>query len=91
MTNDFFGSGLGAQLRQNAVLTSAGKFEVHPEAYNPRIFIKTEHGSAKVYELLMDGQAVIWPTTPNADVIGDFWLVHAGSVTDLKMVRRVHD
>lgn len=85
--DDIFG--IGAQLKQNVVLTSAGRFEEHPEAYRPRIFVKTEHGSAKTYELLQDGQAVIWPKPPVKETCGfDFWLINAGDVTDMTMMRK---
>ena len=81
--------GIGAQLKQNVVVAANGQFEEHPEAYHPRVFVKTEHGSAKTYELLQDGQAIIWPKPPNRETCGfPFWLVNADDVTKMTMMRR---
>lgn len=81
--------GIGTQLKSNTVLASDGQFEEHPEAYRPRVFVKTEHGSAKTYELLQDGQAIVWPKPPNKETCGfDFWLVNADDLSDMTMNRR---
>ena len=80
---------IAAQAYKNAVLCANGLFEEHPEAYRPRIFVKTEHGSAKTYELLQDGQALIWPKPPVKETCGfDFWLVNADDLSDLTMMRK---
>lgn len=76
--------GLVNQLKQNTVVTAAGKFEEHPEAYRPRIFVRCPE---KCYEILQDGQAVVWPGVPDKSCGFDFWVIKAKDVHDMTMVR----
>lgn len=80
--------GISEQLKKNTVVTAFGNFEEHPEAYRPRIFCRTEHGSGKTYELLQDGQAVVWPKAPDADKVKfTFWLIDIESLKDMNIKR----
>jgi hypothetical protein len=79
---------IAQQCVDNTVTASAGKFETHPESYRPRVFVKTEHGAAKTYELLQDGQAVVWPRLPDKETCGfPFWVVNADDLKDITMRR----
>lgn len=76
---------INAQAEIKTVLTSQGKFEEHPESMRPRVFVKVDNGTDIVwYELLQDGFAIPWPKAPNGF---DFWMVKAGSISDMNMVR----
>lgn len=81
--------GIAKQAVENAVVVSDGGFQEHPEAFRPRVFVKTEHGGGKCYEILQDGQAIPWPKAPDAAVCGfDFWLINADALKDITMKRR---
>jgi hypothetical protein len=73
------------------VICAKGKFEVHLEAYYPRIFVTTsKHDDdglhIKHYEILRDGQALVWPGLPDACGF-DFWHFTVNELRDFKMTR----
>jgi hypothetical protein len=65
---------------------SQGQFEEHPESYNPRVFIGPMGDF--VYELLSNGQAILWLGFPQKGLCGfDFWTIYVNSVHDIFMNR----
>lgn len=78
------------QARENAVVVANDpKFTAHPEAYEPRLFVRVIN-TPTVIELLRDGTAIPWNRLP----VGffDYWLIDtvAGNTTleNVMMVRK---
>jgi hypothetical protein len=79
------------------VIAAEGKFEAHPEAYSPRVFVAimpptgNEDGNGvpetavdKVYEILTNGWAVPWPCLPDKRTCGfDYWEVYSDSLPNM--------
>ena len=78
------GFGVAEHIKKNVVLVTTNRFEEHPEAYRPRVFVHTVDGH---YEILQDGNAVPWTACPNADDIGPHWIIDVVSVKNINMKR----
>ena len=67
-------------IAKQTVIVSEGLFEEHPESYCPRVFVADAEPVHKVYELLMDGQAIPWDCLPQKESCGfDFWTIYVDS------------
>ena len=72
-------------IAKQTVIVSEGLFEEHPESYCPRVFVaenpeEDAEPVHKVYELLMDGQAIPWDCLPQKESCGfDFWTIYVDS------------
>jgi len=100
---DFYAQAKEA-VQKGIVIASEGKFQEHPEAMAPRVFVRVvtafrggmdcQQEEKVVIELLQDGQAIKWPRVPDKKTCGfDFWLIETTpSKTDLGRVNMVrHD
>jgi hypothetical protein len=79
------------------VVAAEGKFEAHPEAYSPRVFVAimpptgNEDGDGvpetavdKVYEILTNGWAIPWPCLPDKRTCGfDYWEVYSDCLPNM--------
>lgn len=69
------------------VIAAEGKFEAHPEAYSPRVFVSvfvSVSDPDKVYEILTNGWAVPWPCLPDKRTCGfDYWEVYSDSLPNM--------
>jgi hypothetical protein len=52
------------EISTETVLCAAGGFEVHPESYNPRVFVRVMNPEICHYELLTNGWFLDWPSLP---------------------------
>lgn len=69
---------------------SEGSFAEHPESYSPRIFVSVNVSISiphKTYELLRDGQTIVWPCPPKRAHGLDFWLLIVNHLSDVNMIR----
>ena len=72
-------------IAKQTVIVSEGLFEEHPESYCPRVFVaenpeEDAEPVHKVYELLMNGQAIPWDCLPQKESCGfDFWTIYVDS------------
>ena len=79
---------VGQQVEQETVVVSLShKFEAHPEAYTPRVFVYSSNEYAH-YELLKDGQAIPWGRSPNGCGF-DFWIIDVESINGVGVHREI--
>jgi hypothetical protein len=74
------------EITEKTIVARDGNFEEHPESYRPRVFVETCTNLQEyiktpntepvmvVYELLTNGQAIVWPSYPDKETCGfDYW------------------
>ena len=79
------------------VISNEGGFEPHPESYTPRVFAAImppanmagapNGDDPKVYEILMNGQAIPWPCLPILECF-DYWVLYVEHLSDVNMCRQ---
>ena len=80
------------KVEAKTVVANEGGFEPHPESYTPRVFavaippIPPHYSGSKVYEILMNGQAIPWPGLPVLEGF-DFWILYVEYLSDIDMHR----
>jgi hypothetical protein len=80
------------KIEAQTVISNEGGFEPHPESYTPRVFavaippIPPHYSGSKVYEILMNGQAIPWPGLPVLEGF-DFWILYVEYLSDIDMHR----
>ena len=79
------------KVEAKTVVANEGGFEPHPESYTPRVFAVAippipPHSGSKVYEILMNGQAIPWPVLPVLEGF-DFWILYVEYLSDIYMHR----
>jgi len=79
------------KIEKKVVVAADGGFESHPESYTPRVFVgvRPDFNSAddpKVYEILMNGQAIPWPCLPILKGF-DYWVLYVDHLSDVDMHR----
>lgn len=70
------------EFEQDINLVADNKFQVHPEAYSPRIFVKTADGH--YCEILRDGNALPWTAKPQGF---DYWVIETLGLGNINMER----
>ena len=76
------------EITKQTIVANDGNFEEHPESYRPRVFVEAGVVMA-VYELLTNGQAIVWPSFPDKETCGfDYWRMYAPQPGGINMVRQ---
>ena len=76
------------KIEAQIVVANEGGFEPHPESYTPRVFciVNPQWGDVAIYEILQNGQAILWPNLPNSNSF-DCWLIYVSSLNKVDMHR----
>jgi hypothetical protein len=74
------------QIEKIVVDASKGGYEVHPEAYSPRVFIYVQSTDIH-YELLKTGEAIPWVSKSPEGKGFDFWIMDVARLSDVGVHR----